>query len=533
MTERREQSAQERSGWAPMRFSGFRALWLAQFTSNVGSWMQTVAAQWLMVSLTSSTVLLSAIPAAASLPVLLLAVPAGVLGDIVDRRRLIFGAQLAMLLAAVALGVFAAAGWLTPWLLLALLFAIGCGGALSAPTWQTLQPELVPPENRSQAIALGSVNQNLARAVGPAIGGALLAATSASIVFAANAASFLAVLAAVALITVPPRIAASQPREHAVAAARAGGRFVLNAPDLLALLMRSVAFVFFAGAIWALLPLVARGQLGLGSAGYGGLLACVGVGAIGAATYGPVIKRRFAGRVIYAASCLVIGVAAVVLGTTTEVAVAVVALVAAGAAWIMGIGLLGAAYQGSMPGWVKARGISYYLIAFQGSNAIGALVVGSIAQASSVKTAFAVIGGALAIAAVVTWRLPLPTGDHAAMPAEPLPLPDIDTDPREGPVVVTVRYRLAAGNADAFLAETRALRRSRRRTGASSWRLTRSAEEPELFTEEFVVGSWEEHERQHARLEATDAALLGRLDALLAPGEVRTARHAFGVQPPR
>jgi MFS family permease len=148
---------------------------LAQFVSNVGSWMQTVAAQWVMLSLTSSAALIGAISAAGSLPVLLLAIPAGALGDLVDRRRLIAATQVLMLLASTALAVLATVSGLTPAVILALLFVIGCGTAISAPTWQTLQPELVPVDDRAQAIALGSVNQNLARAIGPAIGGALLA----------------------------------------------------------------------------------------------------------------------------------------------------------------------------------------------------------------------------------------------------------------------------------------------------------------------------------------------------------------------
>src|ERR1700735_5204532 len=169
------------SGWSPLRHPDSRRLWLAQFTSNVGSWIQTVAAQWVMTSLTSSALLLSAISAAGSIPVLLLAVPSGALGDLVDRKRLIFGAQLVMLLAAAGLALLSAIGALTPWLLIALLFVIGVGGAGGAPTWQTLQPELVPASDRPQAIALGSVNQNLARAVGPAIGGRLLGGGSAGV----------------------------------------------------------------------------------------------------------------------------------------------------------------------------------------------------------------------------------------------------------------------------------------------------------------------------------------------------------------
>jgi MFS family permease len=264
-------------GWKPLCHPDFRRLWLGQFGSNIGSWMQTVGAQWVMVSLTKSALLLSAIQAAGSIPVLLLAVPAGTLGDLVDRKRLIIASQTLMLVAAAVLALLSAVGDLTPAVLLLLLFAIGVGGAASAPTWQTPQPELVPVADRQQAIALGSVNQNLARAIGPAIGGLLLAATSAAIVFLANAASFLIVLAAIATTVIPKR-ELTLPREHAFAAVRAGGRFVASTPTLLSLIARAIGFIFPAGAIWALLPLVARDRLHLGSGGYGLLLGCVGIG---------------------------------------------------------------------------------------------------------------------------------------------------------------------------------------------------------------------------------------------------------------
>jgi MFS family permease len=532
-THTRSGRAVHAGGWAPLAFTAFRRLWLAQFTSNVGGWMQTVAAQWVMISLTRSAFLLSAISAASSIPVLLLAVPAGVLGDLVDRRRLIIAAQAAMLLASVVLAVLSAAGLLTPWVLLALIFAIGVGGAASAPTWQTLQPELVPAEQRPQAIALGSVNQNLARAVGPAIGGVLLAATAASVVFFANAASFLVVLAAVAVTRIPGR-ASPLPAEHAIAATRAGERFVRNSPELVALIARAVCFIVFAGAIWALLPIVAQQRLGLGSTGYGLLLGCVGLGAMLAATFGPTVKRWFTPRTVYAGSCLIVAGAAAVLGVTHSVALAVPALIAAGAAWILGIGLLGAAYQGQMPPWVKARGISYYLIAFQGSNAIGALALGAVAQAAGVQTAFFVITAGLLIGVIVSWRLSLPqTAADDGVLAEPMPLPALAVAPEDGPVRVTVEYQIAAGDTDAFLALASSLRRMRRRTGAVTWNMYCDAEMPLRLIETFVVGSWEEHERQHSRLEVNDVKLLADIDRLLASGHSRSPHHAFALRVPR
>jgi MFS family permease len=267
------------SAWSPFRHRLFAAMWGAQFVSNVGSWMQTVAAQWLMLSLTTSATYVALVQTAAGLPVVLFAILAGTIGDLADRRRFLLGAQTFMLLAAGALGGLAIAGLVTPWVLLALLFAVGTGQALTAPTWQTLQPELVSPAERQQAISLGSVNQNLARAVGPAIGGALLAVTSAGTVFLVNAASFAAVIGVIWAwhSTRPPD---ALPREHVGEAVRAGGRYVAASPVLRVVLARAALFIFFASAIWALLPLTAQSVLHLGSGGYGLLLGSVGIGAV-------------------------------------------------------------------------------------------------------------------------------------------------------------------------------------------------------------------------------------------------------------
>jgi len=523
-------------GWAPMRYTEFRRLWLAQFTSNIGSWMQTVAAQWVMTSLTGSALLLSAISAAGSIPVLLFAIPAGALGDLVDRRRLILTGQLVMLVAAALLAVLSAIGGLTPWVLIALLFVIGVGGAFGAPTWQTLQPELVPGELRTPAIQLGSVNQNLARAVGPAIGGVLLAATSAAFVFGINAASFVAVVGVVLVTRLPTR-ATSLPREHAFAAVRAGGRFVASSPLLLAVIVRAMAFVFFAGALWAVLPLVARHRLGLGSGGYGLLLACVGAGALIAANLGPALKARVPARGVYALACLLTAVPTFVIAVTHSAVLVAVMLVASGAAWITGLGLLSAAYQGELPAWAKARAFAYYLVAFQGAMGIGALALGAVAQATSVRTALIVVAAGLAASLLLTWVLPMPAGasmlEHAA---DPLPLPDELTERfgvtgRRGPVTVTVNYPLADGNAEEFLARAKQLRRMRRRTGAIHWHLHQDIDQPGLFTEMFVVASWDEHQQQHARIEHADQQFLAAVDALLQPGAERLVHHAVTVRP--
>ncbi len=358
------------SASAPFRNRTFSAMWGAQFVSNIGSWIQTVGAQWLMLSLTTSATYIALIQTAAGLPVLLFSVLAGVIGDLVDRRRFLIVAQISMLVAAAALGVLALAGLVTPWVLLGLVFALGAGQALTSPTWQTLQPELVEPAQRQQAISLGAVNQNLARAVGPAIGGLLLVATSAGTLFLINAASFLAVIAVIVWWR-GSRTAHVLPREHVGEATRAGARYVRASPALRAVLVRTAVFAFFASSIWALLPLTARSHLHLGSGGYGLLLGSVGIGALGGATLLPRLRSKMSPGSLVTAGSLGLAAVAVILAAVRVDVLVALALVLGGIAWIVVLSTLSSVYQLTLPGWVKARGMGFYLIAFQGGIAVG------------------------------------------------------------------------------------------------------------------------------------------------------------------
>jgi MFS family permease len=328
------------SAWAPFHSKDFARMASAQFVSNVGSWMQTVGAQELMLTLTTSATLVALIQTAAGLPVILLAVPAGAIGDLVDRRRLLLVSQSFMLLAALALAGLALAGQVTPWVLLALIFAVGVGQTLTSPTWQTLQPELVAPQDRTQAIALGAVNQNLSRAVGPAIGGALYAASSASALFFVNAASFVPVIGAVARWRGGARPARAAAPEHVLEAIRAGARYIAGSPALRVILLRAGLFMLFANSIWALLPLVAHTRLHLGSGGYGLLLAGVGIGAVAGAAALPRLRRRVTPAALMNSSTLVFAGVTLALAYVRVSALAGLALVIGGVAWILTLSTL-------------------------------------------------------------------------------------------------------------------------------------------------------------------------------------------------
>ena len=515
------------SAWAPFRSPVFARMASAQFISNVGSWMQTVGAQELMLTLTTSAALVALIQTAAGLPVMLLAIPAGAIGDLVDRRRLLIASQSFMLLAAAVLAALALAGLLTPWLLLALIFAVGAGQTLTSPTWQTLQPELVAAEDRTQAIALGAVNQNLSRAVGPAIGGALYAATSAAALFLVNALSFVPVIGVLALWrggSRPRRVGAP---EHVFEAIRAGARYVAASPALRVILLRAGLFMFFANSIWALLPLVAHTRLHLGSGGYGLLLGGVGIGAVGGAAGLPRLRERVSAGVLMTGATVVLAAVILVLGYVRAVAPAALAVLVGGVAWILALSTLNSQYQSTLPGWAKARGMSYYLVIFQGGGALGAAAFGLIAQHAGLTEALVIAAIALALVAVAGLRLPF----RAISPTDLLPSGDwpapalISDAPPGGPVLVTIEYWPRPGLEREILERLRAGRYARRRTGAVSWRVWVDAAQPGRILEQFVVSSWDEHLRQHERVSRHDQQRLEEIKTMTDPTRPPVVTH--------
>ncbi len=501
-------------------------MWSAQFVSNIGSWMQTVAAQWLMLTLTSSATYVALVQTAASLPIVLFAVVAGAAGDLVDRRKYLLITQGVMLVAAATLGFLALDGLVTPWVLLALIFALGTGQALTSPTWQVLQPELVPPGERQQAISLGAVNMNLARAIGPAIGGLALAATSAGTVFLINAATFLAVIGVIAWWK-GTRSTQTVPREHVGAAIRAGGRYVVESPALRVILIRAALFIFFASSIWALLPLIANTDLHLGSGGYGLLLGSVGIGAVVGAALLPQLHARLTPGALLTAGSIALASVALVLGYIHITAVVAPFLVVGGLGWILALSVLNSLYQLTLPGWVKARGMSFYLIVFQGGNAIGSAVMGITAEHVGLSPTMLVAGAALALGPLAGLRYHFQSiPPEELMPAGDWPQPLLAAgDPPGGPVMVTVEYRPREGMTDELLAAVEATRFSRRRTGASDWRVWVDAADPSRIVEQFIVASWTEHLRQHERVTVRDQQRLDAIRAMTDPDHPTTVTH--------
>ena len=520
------------SAWAPFRFPDFARMASAQFVSNIGSWMQTVGAQELMLTLTTSATMVALIQTAAGLPVVLLSVPAGAIGDLVDRRRLLIASQSFMLIAALLLAGLAFAGLLTPLILLALIFAVGIGQTLTSPVWQTLQPELVAPQDRTQAISLGAVNMNLSRAIGPALGGALYAASSAAVLFLVNALSFVPVIGAVARWRGRPRPASAVAREHVVEAIRAGARYVAGSPALRVILLRAGLFMFFGNSLWALLPIVANTQLHLGSGGYGLLLGGVGIGAVAGAAGLPRLRGRVTTGALMTSGTLVFAAVTLGLAYVRVSLLAGLVLVIGGVAWILVLSTLTSQYQSTLPGWAKARGMSYFLVIFQGGGAVGSAAFGVIAQNAGLTEALLAAAIGLALVAVTGIWLPFKAiSPHDLLPAGDWPAPHlVHATATDGPVQVTREYRPRPGRERDLVDALYAGRHARRRTGAISWRVWRDAANPGHVLEQFVVGSWEQHLRQHERVSIRDQQRLDEIKAMTDPSQPTTVTHWLAPQ---
>ncbi|MGY5032957.1 MFS transporter [Streptomyces sp. 900116325] len=520
------------SAWAPLAGRVFRALWIAQLVSNTGTWMQTVGAQWLLVG--HSAALVTLVQTASSLPMVLLALPSGVLADRFDRRSVLLVAQFAMIAVSLALMVCAFYDALAPALLLALTFLLGCGTALMGPAWQAIQPELVQREQLGQAAALGAVNMNLGRAVGPALGGVLVAAAGAGWVFAFNALSYVGTAAVLMLWRRPPL--PPRPKggsEGLLAAVQAGRRYVWYAPGVRRVLLRTALFIPGGAALWSLLPLVASRSLGLGSGGYGLLLGVVGIGAVGGAFALPAIRRGLGVNGTLAAGAVVFAGTLTLMALTRIPWLAGAAMLPAGLAWIAVLSTLNASIQQRLPSWVRARGLAVYLMVAQGGQALTAPLWGALADGLGLTASLLTGSGVLVAGALSVHRWPLHSADGIDpslsdhWPAPPLAF---EAGPHDGPVLVSVTYRIAAKDWPAFTDRMAHVSRSRRRTGALSWGLYQDGGDPSRFVENYLVASWSEHLAQHhSRLTANDRRFEEQARQLLVAGTQAQVTHAFDV----
>ncbi|MEZ0385554.1 MAG: MFS transporter [Verrucomicrobium sp.] len=520
------------SAWAPLQNAQFRGLWLANIVSNIGTTMNDTAAIWTMTQLSSSPLLVALMQTMSGLPLFLLALPAGALADLVDRRKLILLAQLGALLTAAGMAYLAWTGQLTAPLLLVATFQLGVASAFTMPAWQAMIPELVGRKQLSSALALGSVGFNTARSLGPVAGGLLVAALGPGPVFFLNMISFGAVLIAAWRVR-PPPIPKSTDQERMMGAIVAAVRYARHASPMQAVLLRTSTHVFAAVAPVALLPILIHRRGWTGS-DYGLLMSCYGLGAIVVALFLlPKLRAKFSfDKVVVGAGLCSIS-AACLLSIAPDRITMGFALALAGAGWMTALNTFSVAAQSAFPNWVRARSSAIYLVAVQGAFALGALAWGRL---------LADWGATATLLTAATWMLisialhrwwPISHVDKLDLtPANHWPEHTLTTipAPEDGPVLITIEYRLAPGDEPAFREAMRSLRRVRLRDGAFRCSLFVDLNDPQVFRETFIVGSWAEHLRQHQRATVEDLHIEEAVTAFHQGSEPPRVRHLLMIE---
>ena len=507
-----EPAAKATGGFGPLREKAFLVLWIATILGNVGSFVRDTASAWLVTDLSGEPAAVALVQAAATLPIFLLAIPAGVLSDILDRRKLLIFIQLLLASVSISLMLLARADALTVSSLVALTFVGGIGTALMGPVWQSIVPELVPRAELKNAVALNSLGINISRSIGPAAGGLVLAAAGAAVTYSMDVASYVFVIGAL-IWWKRPKDETDALSEQFLGAFRAGLRYARASRTLHVVLFRAFLFFVFSSAVWALLPLVARNVLDGGPSFYGILLGAVGVGAIGGALVLPRIRTRLTADGLVLLAATIAAAVMVLLALAPPQWLAIAGLVFLGAAWIIALTTLNGTAQAILPNWVRGRALAVYLTVFNGAMTVGSLGWGLIAQELGIAPTLFLGAAGLFLVSIILHRIKLPTGDANLVPSshwpEPLTAAEVPND--RGPVLVLIEYRVAEADRRHFLALIRRLSDERRRDGAYGWGITEDAADPEKLVEWFMVESWAEYLRQHRRVSHDDADVQARL----------------------
>ena len=510
-------TASAASPWAPFRSPVFAVVWASVLIGSIGTWMRDVGAGWLMTDLSASATAVAMVQVATTLPIFLLSLPAGALADSVDRRRLLLWANAGLALLALGMGLLTQWGRMTPTLLVLGLLLAGACTAVITPVLQSLTVLLVPRPQLRAAIALNSMGFNVSRAIGPALGGVLLATVGVEFNFYVDALSYVAVIATFWWWKGASAPASAGPPERLWSALRVGLRYAWHAPALQRTLLRAGSFFLFASAYWALLPLIARQQLGGGPAYYGLLLACIGAGAVAAALGLPWLRQRLSAEgTMRLGTALSVGVLAA-LATVSDRSIAAAVMAVAGAAWIAVLTTANVSAQTRLPDWVRGRGLALYLTVFYGALTSGSFVWGQVADRAGVPAALWGAAGLGVVVLLVGWLRPLPDAEPDLTPSMHWPEPALSASMAasltqdRGPVLITIEYRVDPRRRSEFLAALAGFAPERLRDGAYQWGIYEDVTDCGRFLESFLVPSWLEHERQHHRVSRDDAALQARL----------------------
>jgi MFS family permease len=507
---------------AAFRNRAFTVIWTATVVSNIGSWMYSAAAGWLMTSLNPDPLWVALVQAASTLPVFLLAIPAGAFADIFDKRKFLIVLETLTTAVSAVYAAMVGLGLATPLNLLGFTFLVGATGALTVPAWQAVVPQLVPKEDLTSAVAANSVGVNISRAIGPAVGGVAITALGIVSPFWINAISNLGVIGALAWWRPAKGSHTSLPAERFSGAVAAGFRYARNSPALRATLIRATGFFLFASAYWALLPLVARTQIASGPALYGVLLGAIGAGAVIGAFVMPWMRLKFGADRL--ATCGMAGTALTLAlyGLAHDPLTALAASVLAGISWIAVMATLTVSAQSSLPDWVRGRGLALFTTVFFGCMALGSAIWGKLAAILGLPAAHFIAAAGAVIAIVATWPWKLHGGTARDLtPSMHWPTPEVaqDVEQDRGPVLVTVEYRIRPEDREAFLDSIEPLRQERLRDGAFRWTVYEDASDPGRMVETFLIGSWMEHLRQHERVTNADRIVQENVNRFHLEGE--------------
>ena len=509
--------------WAalePLREASFRRIWSASLLSNFGQLILGVGAAWEMTRLTSAPEMVALVQTALMLPLMLVAVPAGAIADMFDRRLVAMSGLLFATASATALAVLAAFGWASPWVLLVFCFLIGAGVALYGPAWQASVIEQVKPETLPAAVALSSVSYNIARSFGPAIGGVIVVAVGAMATFALNALFYLPLLLAFWLWR-RPQVSPRLPPEGMHRAIISGARYAIHSEAVRNVVLRAFVSGFAGAAVVALVPLVARDLLGGNASTYGLLLGANGVGAVAGAFAVGSIREKFKPEQSAWICAAVAGLMVVVLGLSHSLLLSVVSLMFIGASYMLLVTLLSVGVQLAAPRWVVARALSWFQSALTGGIAIGAAFWGAMAAQWDLSTAMVASGLLLLLTPLVGLLLPMPRVSHVDMaPAELNNEPEVGLPltMRSGPVEIEIDYCVDPDNARDFYQVMQRLQRTRLRNGAFGWSLSRDIADARVWTERFHCPTWGDYLRHRSRFTLADRELQIEADGFHTPG---------------
>ncbi len=510
-----------------MRKPAFRGLWICGGVFFVGNGMQTMAAAWLMIELSGSSFLAALVQTAVFMPMFLLALPAGVLADTTDRRRLISGALIAQTGACALLALLTLKGWGGSASVLFLVFVCGCCTAVLTPAWNSSVIDPVPRDEWPQAITAVSIAYNAARAVGPTLAGLVFAQLGAGWVFSITVITTVVMWESIRRW--PPRQhdPSKLPAERLWGGTLSGLRFAWHSHMILAQLVRVMAFSAAGSALWALLPVIAQ-RLGTGAEGFGLLMGCLGTGAVAIGLVLGRLRARFGLEIIVRTAALVFAAAMLMAALTQMAWFVYLWMLLAGAAWMSAMSTFNTATQASAPQWVRSRAVAMHMVAALGAFAMGSAFWGASSDLMGLTPTLCVAAALMAAGLLLARAMPLRMGalhevtqatpwDELFIEAEPLP--------EAGPVAVEVSYRIAPGTDTAFLDTISRMKAPRRRDGATFWRVYKDLGDPSRYVERFIVASWADYLHQRARATMADQALETEVRTFLAPGEVSTMSH--------